>query len=105
LLVGTVAAVLIGYNPGDSSIGGGFDEFNLLVLGCEDGQGDDETILAFEGGDQRFMGVVVDIFDGYAVWDFAGTTFTADCGELVFAILEQMFGNELADLATGLVNS
>src|SRR5579871_351400 len=49
------------------------------------------------------MGVIVDMLDGQAIWDHTGTTFTSDCGELVFAVLEQMFGNELADLATSLV--
>ncbi|KAL8710898.1 MAG: hypothetical protein Q9225_007214, partial [Loekoesia sp. 1 TL-2023] len=87
-LVGVVAAEFVGENPGDVGFCGGFDEFGLLFRWGADAHGDDEGVLAAEGGDESGWVVVVHFLDFYTGGHFGRASFTGNGGDFLFAIAE-----------------
>ena len=53
-----------------------------------DGHGDDEDLLALEGGDEGVGVIVVDLLDYSAGGDAAGAVGTGDCCDFVFSGFE-----------------
>ena len=102
LLVRGGASELVGQHPRHLGFSGGGDQLGLLVARRGDGHGDDEAVLAFEGGDERGRVGVVDGFGVHAGGDFVGAVGARQGGDGVVPVGEEVLDDELAALAAGL---
>jgi hypothetical protein len=74
----------------------------LLIVRCRDPKGNDQCILAFESGDERFVVIVVDFGNLNAGRYRALALMTGDCGHGVLASSHEGLGHELAGVAASL---
>ena len=106
-LVVEIEAVDIGHDVRHAGLDGRLDDFAMGVRRREDGEGDEEELMALERRDHGFPVVVVIVdVDGF---DAGGRgAFTVPAGEGrdgVFAGFEQLFYNVFAEMAARLVKN
>ena len=105
LLVREIAPIPVGHDVRDTRLGGCANELALCVAwGCH-GHSDDKELLAFEGGNERSLIVVVDMNCFQAGGKLVGTVSAGEGRHGVFASRNEGLGDELADIATSLSKS
>lgn len=102
LQVCDVRAIIIGHHVGDTGFCGCGHKLEVGVWWSLGGERDDEELLAFKGGDQRCLLVIVNPSDLDAVWEFAGAFFTSDGCDDVLARFQESLGELLADMTSSL---
>ena len=101
-----IEAVDIGHDVRHAGLDGRFDDFAMGVWRREDGEGDEEELMALEGGNQGFPVVVVVVVDvdGFDTGGRGAFAVRAGKGrDGVFAGFEQFFYKVFAEMAARLV--
>ena len=100
--VGVVQAEDVGHDVRDPGFGGRLDNFGMYVWRGGGGEGDDEELLALEGGDDGRFIVVIDGDRLDAGRDLFCAALARQDGDGVLAGLDESFGDVLSHLAARL---
>ena len=84
-----VGPKLGGQDPWNAGGGRGVDEAALQILWGVGGQGDDEDVLALQGGLEERAGSVVALADLDGGWKCAGAVVSRDCRDVEFPGFEE----------------
>lgn len=75
----------------------------LRARRCPRKHGDDQSLLALQGGDERVLVVVVDVGGDHALGKDVGAFFARDARHGVLAGVDEGLGDPFAELSAGLV--
>ena len=99
-----VVAKLVRQDPGDTGLGGGFDQLCLVLRWCHCVHGDDESVVASESVHDGCLIGIIDFFDLATLRDFVGAVCTGKGCDFVFSQFEHLLCHEFAGLAASLLS-